>query len=350
MAKITINDVAAKANVSPATVSRVLNGGSVKEDLIQRTYAAIEALGYEVKTKKKHNGTQEVPLMGVIVPEIASPFYSEIIAGIMEVASANGYELLIRSSFGKQARERENLEALAKTSISALIYYPIATIESIYEIPLYKKIPVVIGGRQIKDETFSTGYLATKYLARLGRKKIVYLGPIHDLEKPIMSFEEFMALQDEYRGFYVSMSRFQGYQKALAEEHIEFRPELVKLSGYRWQDGYEIARELITQMIEVDAIVAANDVVATGILKFLKEQGIRVPEDISIIGYDNRTVAVISQPLLTTIDQDAALLGKTCVASALKHMEEGSTSEVVLDVSLVVRHSTCVPSKIQVNV
>ena len=97
---------------------------------------------------------------------------------------------------------------------------------------------------------------------------------------------------------------------------------------------------MITKMLDIDAIIAVNDVVATGILKFLKEQGIRVPEDISVIGYDNRSVAQISVPLLTTIDQNAYELGRECVINITQQLSENQIQNKSLDVDLVIRHST----------
>ena len=112
MSKVTIHDVATLAEVSPATVSRVLNGASVKEDLAKRTYDAIETLGYQVKSKKKHNTKEDVFFIGVIVPDISSPFYSEIISGILKEALIYGYEVIIKSSESLQHREKECLEQL----------------------------------------------------------------------------------------------------------------------------------------------------------------------------------------------------------------------------------------------
>ncbi|MBU3804181.1 MAG: LacI family transcriptional regulator [Candidatus Cellulosilyticum pullistercoris] len=349
MSKVTIHDVATLAEVSPATVSRVLNGASVKEDLAKRTYDAIETLGYQVKSRKKHNAKENVFLIGVIVPDISSPFYSEIISGILKESFIYGYEVVIKSSESLQQREKECLEQLAKLPLNALIYYPIATIDPLYTMPFYEDIAIVIGGRENMNTPYAhvyfdnekAGYLATKYLAKLGKKRIYYLGPIHQLEKPITSFEELLTLQDgPNKGFYVSLKRFEGYKKALEEENLPLDFNLVSLCGYTWQDGYDAARDIVTKMLDVDAIIAVNDVVATGILKFLKEQGIRVPEDISVIGYDNRSVAQISVPLLTTIDQNAYELGRECVINVMKQVTEKQIENKLLDVELIIRHST----------
>ena len=349
MSKVTIHDVATAAQVSAATVSRVLNGASVKEDLAKRTYDAIEALGYEIKQKKKHITGEDILLVGVIVPEISSPFYSEIISGILKESQVYGYEVIIKSSEGLQHKEKECLDQLAKLPISSLIYYPIATIDALYSMPFYKNKAIIIGGRENTNTPYAhvyfdnkkAGYLATKYLTKLGKKRIYYLGPIHQLEDPISSFEELLSLhQSSHSGFYVSLKRFEGYKKALEEENLPLDFNLVSLCGYTWQDGYNAARDMITKMLDIDAIIAVNDVVATGILKFLKEQGIRVPEDISIIGYDNRSVAQISSPLLTTINQNAFELGRQCVISAATQLNCNKVENKCLDVELIIRHST----------
>lgn len=349
MSKVTIHDVAALAGVSPATVSRVLNGASVKDDLAKRTYKAVETLGYEIKTKNKNHLDKQSTFIGVIVPDISSPFYSEIISGILKEAAYHQYQVIIKSSESSQYKEKECLEDLARVPLKALIYYPIATIDHIYEIPFYENIAVVIGGRENINTPFShvyfdnenAGYLAAKYLTKLGKKNIYYLGPIHQLEKSITNFEELLSLEEgPNKGFYVSLKRFEGYKRALKEENIPLNMNLVSLCGYTWKDGYDTARNIITQMLDVDAIIAVNDVVATGILKFLTEQGIRVPEDISIIGYDNRSVAQISTPPLTTIDQNAYALGQECMVSVVKQLHEHTIENTLLDVKLIIRHST----------
>ena len=349
MSKVTIQDVAAVAQVSPATVSRVLNGMSVKKDLAQRTYDAIESLGYEIKPKKKHIIEENISLIGVIVPEISSPFYSEIISGILKQAQIYGYEVIIKSSESLQHKEKECLEQLTKLPLSALIYYPIATIDTLYAMPFYKNKAVVIGGRENTDTPYAhvyfdnkkAGYLATKYLIKLGKKRIYYLAPIHQLEEPISNFKELASLhQNSNSGFYVSLKRYEGYKDALLEENIPLDFDLISLCGYTWQDGYDAARNLMTKMLDIDAIIAVNDIVATGILKFLKEQGIRVPEDISVIGYDNRSIAQISSPLLTTIDQNAFELGRQCVINAIEQLNNNQVQNKCLDVDLIIRHST----------
>lgn len=351
MNKVTIHDVASLANVSPATVSRVINGKKVKKDLLEKTMYAINTLGYEMKAQKRHQRKEENLLIGVIVPDIKSPFYAETVAGILKEATSHGYEVILKDSESIQTKEREHLKTLSKLPLNALIYYPIAEISALYDFPLYQhhQIPIVIGGRENTNNDLchvyfnneKAGYLATKYLAKLGKNRIYYLAPVHELEKPITTYEDLITLEiSPNKESYVSLRRMIGYRTALSEANIPFDSALIKPCGYTWQNGYDIARELVTSLLEVDAIIAVNDAVAAGIIKFLKEQGIRVPEDISIIGYDNRTMAKTSDPLLTTIDQDAYALGCECVTCAIAQLNGLNVSHKCLDVSLVIRHST----------
>lgn len=349
MSKVTIHDVAALANVSPATVSRVINGKKVKKDLLEKTMHAIHTLGYEMKAQRRHLRKDEIHFIGVIVPDLKSPFYAEIVAGILKEAITLGYEVIIKDSEGIQTKEYEHLEALSHLPLNALIYFPIAEINSLNDFSLYQQIAIVIGGRESTLSTLShvcfdnekAGYLATKYLTKLGKKRIFYLAPVHEFEKPVNNYEDLIALENSpYKSLYVSLRRLEGYKRALKEANIEFDKILIKPCGYTWQAGYTAAKDIVTNLLDIDAIVAVNDAVATGIIKFLREQGIRVPEDLSVIGYDNRTIAEVSEPPLSTIEQDAYELGKQCILSAMDQLEGKEVKNKLLDVSLIIRHST----------
>lgn len=349
MSKVTIHDVAALAQVSPATVSRVINGKKVKKDLLDKTMHAINTLGYEMKAQRRHHWKDEVLFIGVIVPDLKSTFYAEITASILKEAVKLGYEIILKDSEGLQANEHNHLEALSKLPLNALIYFPIAEINGLDDFSLYQQIAIVIGGRESSNPTLShvyfdnerAGYLATKYLIKLGKKRILYLAPVHDFEKPVNCYEDLMALENSpHKNLYVSLRRLAGYKKALEEAHLDFDGALIKPCGYTWQAGYNATKDIITNLLDIDAIIAVNDAVATGIIKFLKEQGIRVPENLSVIGYDNRTMAEISDPPLSTIEQDASELGRQCVISAISQLEGNPVKNNMLDVSLIIRHST----------
>lgn len=344
---VTMKEVAEYAKVSVSTVSRVING-KIKEDneMAGKVWEAVKKLDYRPNAAARFMKGQPTGTIGVLLPDISNPFFTDIAAGAIIRAQENNNNIIISSSNGSIEQEKKSLEHLSRSVLDGLIYCPIARNEVFEEIEYFKNIPVVISYRRgiIPDkphvyvDNIKGGYIAAKYLLRLNRKRICFLAGFWNMPCENTNILE-MANSPE-AGFYTSLDRFKGYLKALEEEGIPYDPSLVLISEYDHQSGYETAKKIIESGKEVDGILAPNDLVASGIIRFLREQGISVPYDISVIGYDDSLLTPIINPSLTSINQNSKEVGIKSVDLMLQLLNNKKPEDIVVDVSLSIRKST----------
>jgi LacI family transcriptional regulator len=341
--------VAQQANVSISTVSRVLNGTkAVSPELHKAVWDAVKKLGYKPNIAARFMKGQKTGSIGILVPDIRHPFYSDIVAGAITEAHKSYNTLIVSSSNGDADHEEETLYNLSMSVLDGLIYIPISRNAPFSELEIFKEVPLVIAYRrnifknrpQVYVDNIKGGYIATKYLIKLKRKRIAFIaGFFHDP----YDLDAFLQLAaSPVSGAYSTMDRFNGYLKALEEEGIPFDPSLVLMCKYNYIDGYNVAVEMLSKSIDVDGIIAFNDSVASGVIKLLLEQGISVPEDISVIGYDDGPIAPILSPSLTSVKQDAYMIGVKAADMMLRLLNGEEVKDEILDVSLSIRNSTSV--------
>ncbi|MGN9164390.1 LacI family DNA-binding transcriptional regulator [Tissierellaceae bacterium HCP3S3_D8] len=344
---VTMKDVAEHANVSVSTVSRVINGKiSADTPIAKAVLKATEKLNYRPNAAARFMKGQRTGTIGVILPDIANPFFTGIAAGAITRAQENNNNIIISSSNGSIEQEKKSLEHLSRSVLDGLIYCPIARNEVFEEIEYFKNIPVVISYRrdiipskpQVYVDNIKGGYIATKYMLRLNRKRICFLAGFWD--PPCDSIDMLKMVSSPEAGFYTTLDRFRGYLKALEEEGIPYDPSLVFVTRYSHESGYDVAKEIIATSIDVEGILAPNDLVASGVIKFLMEQGISVPHNISVIGYDNSLIAPISSPSITSINQNSKEVGTKSVDLMLDLLKGKKVKDYVVDVSLSIRKST----------
>lgn len=344
---VTMRDVAEHAEVSVSTVSRVING-KLKEnnEITSKVWEAVKKLDYRPNAAARFMKGQPTGTIGVLLPDISNLFFTGIAAGAITRAQENNNNIIIASSNGSIEQEKRSLEHLSRSVLDGLIYCPISRNEVFEEIECFKNIPVVISYRRdiIPDrphvyvDNIKGGYIAAKYLLRLNRKSICFLAGFWNI--PSENTDIFEMANSPEAGFYTSLDRFKGYLNALEEEGIAYDPSLVLISGYNHQSGYEAAKKIIESGRQIDAILAPNDLVASGIIKFLTEQGISVPYDISVVGYDDSLLTPIINPTLTSINQNSKEVGMKSVDVMLELLEDRKPKDVVVDVSLSIRKST----------
>lgn len=344
---ITMKDVADYANVSVSTVSRVING-KLKEnnDMVDKVWEAVYRLNYRPNPAARFMKGQAAGTIGLLLPDISNPFFTSIAAGAISRAQEQGNSIIVSSSDGSIEQENRSLELLSRSVLDGLIYCPIARNESFEKIEYFKNIPVVISYRRdiIPDiphvyvDNVKGGYLATKYLLRLKRKNICFIAGFWDMPCPDTNLVDM--INSPEAGFYTSLDRFQGYLNAIKEEDIAYDPALVFISEYSHDSGYATAKRLIESSREVDAILAPNDLVASGIIKFLDQQEISVPSEISVIGYDDSVLASISQPSLTSVNQNSQEVGRRSVDLMMQLLNNETCEDLVIDVNLSIRQST----------
>nr|WP_233186547.1 LacI family DNA-binding transcriptional regulator [Petrotoga sp. 9PWA.NaAc.5.4] len=334
---VTIKDIAEKAGVSVNTVSRALND---KPDINPKTKERIlkiaQELGYVrnvYATMLKSNVTGTI---GVIVPDSSNPFFSEVFKGIDKAARENNYQIIIMNSEGLYENEEKFIKTLLERRVDGILLFPMQkSYEGIKEL-IRERYPVVLVGREIDswnvDEIFSDetkgGYLATKYLLEKGCKKIK------------------MITDQLYNS--ASFGRVKGFKKALKEKNIDFSEADIKIcdrihEGYHVRAGYDKVLEMIEKKEKFDGIFCYNDLIAYGAIKALKEKGIKVSEDVSVVGYDDIAFSQLIEPQLTTIRVKKIEMGYEAFNMLYKKINtkkvDNTIVKKILDVELVIRKS-----------
>ena len=332
---MTIIDVARLAGVSVSTVSKVINDRyGVAPETYDKVMDIVSDLGYEsslVASSLRRNSTN---VIGILVPEF-EPFSTELLKGISSAVEGTGYELLAYSGnleHNQVGWERRSLSRLAGTLIDgAVIVAPTASVTD-------ATIPVVAvdphtgktGPSTVEADNVGGARAATRHLIELGHRRIAHIRGRTDLVS--------------------AQLREQGYREALEAAGIPFDPELVRVGGYRAAETTDAARELLSRSDRPTAVFAANDLSAIRVLEIDRELGLRVPQDLSVVGFDNVPEAANAVPALTTVAQPLHQMGAEAVRLLLGLLAGGTTEDhLLLPASLVVRASTSPPAEGHTN-
>ncbi|MBI9105698.1 MAG: LacI family DNA-binding transcriptional regulator [Spirochaetales bacterium] len=343
----TMAEVAARAGVSIATVSRYLNGIKIKPKLVDKVKKAIDELDYKPNQAARSIRGSRSHTIGMILPQLEHPYFSAVLEGATQEARKHDQTILVASSQGKRDIEHQIIHQFSRSIIDGLIYTPVATGDSFIEEDSFRNLPVIITGRSpsvypefnhVFQNTRAGGYLSTNYLLSLGHKKIAFFASFWEPICESNSIMECLTLPGA--GVYSSLERFRGYLDALKEADVEYDSNLVVICSYGFKDGQQAARDLLSRCIAFDAIVTASDTVACGVINTLRAQGIQIPSDVSILGYGNLEIGSIITPQLTSIHQDMFALGVESVKAFNALLNGEALSNKILDVKLVVRDST----------
>jgi LacI family transcriptional regulator len=326
----TIKEVSRLANVSMATVSRVLNGTvPVTEPTRVRVMEAVERLGYQPNMFARGLATNRSNGIGVVVNDIASPYFGPMLGGIERVAETYGLHLMVLSGHADAGSEREALQFLLQRRADALIVH----VEGISDYDLIKlsspSLPLVIVGRYINEladrcvylNNEAGGYLLTRYLLENGHRRVAHVaGP---------------------QALYDSRARLQGYRRALEEAGIRYDEALVVEADFQEEGGCLATHRLLDRQLDFTALFAGNDQMAAGALTAFREAGLEVPNDISLVGYDDVLLARYLYPALTTIRQPMAEMGQAAARLVLAALKGTDSKEVKrkFEPTLVVRDS-----------
>jgi DNA-binding LacI/PurR family transcriptional regulator len=357
MKKTTITGVAQRAGVSISTVSRVLNGNRmVDRELRERVESAVRELSYVPNRFARGIRKKNEPLVGVIIPTAADVFFSRLLESIAGAAEQSRLRIMLFSCHGNPANELPCLELAARSGLDGLLYCPSAALQServfgIFpgDFPLvviYRRA-VVPGVPHIYHDNIQGGYLAAKYLLHQGRRNIAFFASFWHIPREGRGLDAFLAmLQSETRGFYSALDRLDGYIRAMGEYGLELKEELFfPVSGFSFEAGYRGTKNFLSRICNFDAVFCGNDEVAAGVMQSLQEQNYAVPGTVSVIGYDDSAFASAVRPMLTTIRQDPAPMGRGAVAMILERMEGRPVSDQRVEASLVVRDSTAVKTE-----
>lgn len=326
---VTIRDVAAAAGVSVSTVSRVLND---KDDVAPETYERVQEvirqLGYASSLAARGMRSRRTNVIGLIMPDVGEPFPIEVMRGVNEAIAAFDYHLIIYTAGDTResksaARERQYVSLLnSGITDGVIIVTPAATSFSTAD-PV-----VVVDPNNVCPDcatviaTNRAGALsATRYLLELGHRRIGFVGGRPELQSAVR--------------------RLQGYRDGLAEAGVPLHPELVEVGDYTAETGFVCGRRLLSLPDPPTAIFAANDQSAIGVMRAADEAGLSVPEDLSVVGFDNIPETAYVNPPLTTVDQFITRMGYTATEILMRLIEGESLDGDIhkIPTELVVRES-----------
>ena len=328
----TMAQVANKAGVSKATVSRVMNDSNlVQEQTRQKVLEAMKDLNYRPNMIARNLRKQKTKMLGIILPDISNPFYSKVLTGIENVACDAGYEIVLMNTNYNEEREARNFQTLMERRAEGVLFMCHHLDEK--KIQWLKKysLPFVLISRNVEDDqipyvnidNFKGGYDATRHLISLGHKKIGLIsGPFSDESS--------------------SLDRIAGYMKALDQADIKFKEDYLREGDFTFRTSQRLVKELLSLPEPPTAIFAVSDETAIGAIKGAKELGISVPQDLSIVGFDNLELSYFYNPALTTIAQPMTQMGKRSTEILLNIIENKKVDEfqVILPHKLIERDST----------
>lgn len=330
--KPTIRDVAKLANVSISTVSRVMNApDTVAEQKKSRVLAAIEQLKYKPNALARGLIYKKTNTLGVVIPDIRNPYYAELIRGMEDASKRLGYSLIICNTDRSRERLFSYLANFCERQVDGLLYTSDALFPDYYREVKRLRLPVVLAATHsleypipsVKIDDEQAAYDAVKYLIGLGHRDIVLIG---------------FDLSDNIAG----QTRYQGYVRALREHGLPAgKDRVVFLEGWSCE-AHEIADRLLAGNAQATAVFAAADEWAIGLMSHLHDKGIRVPDDLSIIGFDNIRMSGMTIPRLTTVAQPTYRIGYRAVEKLHARIDGGEDPVLreYLPHEIIVRAST----------
>lgn len=324
---ITIRDIAEKSGVSVATVSRVINSSAlVKPETKKKVLKVIKEHNYQPNLLARAFSKSKSDTIALIIPpqsNMFSDFFAELLRGIESAARLYNYDLLLKTSNPSNYHQYFEM----KKCDGLLIITPVLNDPGV-KILEKKNFPMVLINSvsnnisYVDVDNVNGAFKAIEHLIKLGHKRIGIINGILEGAN--------------------GLDRFRGYQLAISKYDLADDKDLVKYGDYSQESGIEATRQLLDMKNRPTAVFAANDLMAIGALKVIKEAGLRVPEDISVVGYDDLILAEISVPPLTSIHQPIFDVGREAVRLLIAQMEQGqkAINKIVLETELVVREST----------
>lgn len=328
--RVTIADVALIAGVSTQTVSRVINNKSeISANTRQRVLDVIQQMGYRPNRVARSLVTQQTFTIGLVIPDIANPFFSELTRGTEDVAWENGYNVLLCNTVEKEEREKASLRLLEETRVDGVILcssrmdqaelFPM--LESFRSVVLVNRpAPRSVAG-VVRIDDFEGGFSAVSHLLRAGRTHLAFLAG------PLKSFS--------------GCERLRGAMEAMKAQGVSICPDKLRFCPPKRQSGYDSAIELLNLYPDIDGLVCYNDLVAVGALQACAELGRDVPNDVAIIGFDDIVLSRVVCPTLSTLSISKVQMGAIAARMLLDRIQgRVDQDEVVMKANLTLRGST----------
>ncbi len=324
MKRITLKDIANALGLSVSTVSRALNKkGRISQQTIELVERKARELGYIPNTIAKGLKTRRTSTIGVIIPDITNPIFPDYARGILDAALKQSYQVFILNFDMSKSKEKDAINSLLSSQVEGLILT--STKLSRRELLELRKrgVPFVVVRRDLRlpgtsfinvDNAYG-GYIATKHLLKIGKRRIAFIGSRFSGEP--------------------ARKRLKGYLKALRERGIDIKEEIIVEEEATFEGGYRAIQKIFGK---VDGVFAYNDVMAIGVLAFAKEKGIKLPEELAVIGFDDIPVSSLPMVNLTTVKQPMYEMGQQAFITLMKLMhDEENVYKIWLKPELIVR-------------
>lgn len=336
--RTSITDLARALNLSPSTVSRALTGHpQVSEATKQRVRQLAEELHFQPNQLAAALRRGRSNTIGVLVPYITGHFFPEVVNGIAIEASRTGYNVMICQSNEDVRQEKQNIELLLNAQVVGILVSLASTTQDFAHFDAVRnaEVPLVFFDRIVEDmagprtsavvlDDHAGAYEAVAHLIGQGYRRIAHFsGPLH---------------------LNIHRNRHQGYRDALRAHNLPLRPELVVVSDLNLATGRQGMQQLLQLPEPPDAVFSSNDLAAVGAMQVLKGQGLRVPEDVAVVGFSNEAFTALTEPAISSVDQRCHQMGRTAVQQLLRILAHEPGAEplrpVVLRPELLVRASS----------
>jgi LacI family transcriptional regulator len=329
-----MKQVAEKAGVSTTTVSHVINETRVvSKEVRERVLSAIQELHYIPSAVARSLKNDKTHTLGMVVPNSSNPYFAELIQGIEDAAFNLGYSIILCNAYDDPKKQVAYIRVLMEKRIDGLILVSSGFDRELTRLLSNEAIPKLLVDRElpgvaadfVESDHEHAGYLATKYLIDLGHREIACVSGPEDLLS--------------------SSARVAGYRRALRDAQITPRAEHLLYADFTSKGGFDAFRELLSMRVRPTAVFSGNDLMAIGGICAANEQGVRVPDELSVIGYDDIALASYCNPPLTTISQPKREIGALTARILIERIINGDAPlrRELLQPVLVVRKSTAAP-------
>lgn len=330
----TIKDIAKHLCVSTATVSRALSGDkNIRSETREMVLEAARKLGYRSNPVGRNLQSRRSNTVGVIIPEIVTPFFLRIIEGIQDVLYARNVKVIIAQSGEDSEKERENIRLMENFMVDGIIIGVCHKDKNRDEyrrlmdegVPMvfFDRIPAGLEASKVIMDDYMKAFFLVEHLISSGRRRIAHI------QAPAY--------------MYSSTERFKGYREALEKFRLPFDPAyVIESQGMDFKAGEEAVKLLLDRNIGFDALFAFTDTVAVGGMNYLHKQHLSIPQDIAVASFSGTEISEIVRPSLTTVEQPRYKMGQVCAELILEQINEPSAPlrTVVLDAEIRMREST----------
>jgi LacI family transcriptional regulator len=328
----TVRDVAKLAGVSPITVSRVINNtGYISEETRRRVDEAIQQLGYVPNTLARSLRLRQTNTLALVLTDISNPFWTTVVRGVEDAASDAGFNVILCNTDESEAEQDKYLSVLLQKRVDGVLLVPVRCTSKPVHFIQKQKVPLVVLDRHIpgvevdsvRCDSEGGGYELVRLLIAKGHRKIAMLsGP---------------------RGVSSADDRVAGYQRAMADSGLPIQNELIFYGEFTQTSGYQMMKQALAVEPQLSAIFAGNNFITMGAFKASRDAGLRIPEDIALVGFDDLPIDLVIDPFFTVAAQPAYEMGKQATELLLAHIawqDIPQFQEIILPTEIIVRRSS----------